>query len=154
MDVVCLQLPHHVRLCYRPVYVAYHYLLVLVPEEYLELGLFHLSRPQLQTEFCPVLSHLQLHLAEHFGVGDLAVPDDLGFLKASGQLKGRPLLLLNIELGHILIPPKDREPTFLGFCLDNGVNKFGGRLLPEGKFAGQNSNPQLPGVKTVVYPHH
>ena len=141
MDVVCLQLPHHVRLCYRPVYVAHHYLLVLVPEEYLELRLFHLPRPQLQAELGPVLSHLQLHLAEHFGVGDLAVPDDLGFLEAGGQLQGRPLLLLDIELGDVLVPPKDLEPTFLGLSLDDRVNKFGGRLLPEGKFAGKYGNP-------------
>jgi hypothetical protein len=65
MDVICLELAHHIGLCYRPVDVADDYLFILIPEEDLELGLLGLTRSQFQDETGLVFTHLQLHLGQH-----------------------------------------------------------------------------------------
>lgn len=65
MDVIGLELAHHIGLCYRPVDVADDYLFILIPEEDLELGLLGLTRSQFQDETGLVLAHLQIHLDQH-----------------------------------------------------------------------------------------
>lgn len=48
MDIICLELTHHVRLCDSSVDVTHDNLFVFIPEEYLKLSLFHLPRSNLE----------------------------------------------------------------------------------------------------------
>ena len=58
MNIVCLELTHHIRLRYSSVDITHYNLLILIPQKYLELSFFQLSSTYLQYKSASILTHL------------------------------------------------------------------------------------------------
>jgi len=149
VDVVGLELTHHVRLGDGAIDVADHHLLVFTPEEDLELHLLGLSVQQLQDYAGFVLACPQMHLLQHLRVGRLPPLHHLDLLDFGEWSEGGRLFLLDVQLGDIAAA-EDGVPTLLVFGLDQLISKVLAWLHPEREFARQHRGPQLPGVETVV----
>lgn len=151
VDVVGLELPHHVRTRDRAVDVRYYHLRVLLPQKYLELGLLEHPRTHLQHEPRLVLPRPQLHPLQQLVVRCLAVPDDFLFVEAGGGGQARGWLFFDVQLGDV-VAAEDGEPALLVFGAHDLLDQSVG-LLPEGELAGEDCCSQLPGVEAVVDAH-
>ena len=135
VDVVGLELPHHVGPRYGAVDVRNHHLLLLVPEEDLELSLFEHPWGHLQYEFGLVFSGFQVHPLQQLGVWGFAVLDDLLLVRPRSGWDCRRLLL-DIQFGNV-VSSKYLEPALLVLGLYHLVDQPHW-LLPEGELAGEH----------------
>jgi hypothetical protein len=115
VNVVGLQLSHHVRTSDGPVNVRNNHLRILLPQEDLELSLLEHPRRDLEDKFGLVLARTQSHALEELVVWCFAVSDDFLLFQSSRGREASGRLLFDVQLGHI-ITPEYSEPALLGLC--------------------------------------